>query len=116
MALSAKVLRAWIWAKLLLMAVVLIYATLFVYNNSGATVELWYFFSRTAQVPKLVALGGAFLLGGLLAMLVRMVSKTIRQMRRATEQERTERLEREIAEMRTKAATLRTRPEPQQEG
>lgn len=115
MALSGKVLRAWIWIKLALMALVLIYTTLFVYNNSGATVELWYFFNRSAQVPKLLALIGAFLLGGLLTLLVRMVSKTIRQMRRASEQERTERLEREIADMRTKAATLRTRDEPVQE-
>jgi uncharacterized integral membrane protein len=114
MALSGKVLRAWIWAKLTLMALVLIYTTLFVYNNSGATIELWYFFNRSSQVPQLLALVGAFLLGGLLAMLIRMVAKTIRQMRRATEQERTERLEREIAEMRTKASTLRTREEPQQ--
>lgn len=112
MALSASILRTWIWLKIVLLAVVLLYTLLFVFKNSSDTVALWFFPSRTAQVPVLVALMGAFMLGSLLTILVRLVVNTIRQMRTARDRDRTARLEREIAEMRTKAATLRTREEP----
>lgn len=113
MALSASLLRIWIWAKIILLGIVLLYTLLFVFKNSSEGMELWYFPNRIAPVPVLVALIGAFLLGSLLTILVRLVFNTIRQMRSARDRDRTARLEREIADMRTKASTLRTRQEPQ---
>lgn len=112
MALSASLLRVWIWTKIILLGLVLLYTIIFVFANSDEQINVWLFPGTEPTVNVLIALLGAFILGSLLTILVRLVLNTLRQMRTASARDRTDRLEREIAEMRTKAATLRTREEP----
>ena len=109
MALSDTLRKVWIWSKIGLLALILIYTLFFVGFNSGEHIKLWLSFWHEPTVPMLVALLGAFLLGSLLTILVRTVFTTLRQIRKTREHDRTSRLEREIAEMRTKASVLRTR-------
>lgn len=115
MALSDSLLKLWIWTKIILLALVVIYLLAFAWSNSGddKQVLVWLFFGREPKVNVLVALVGAFALGSLTTILIRTVFNTVRQMRSARDRDRTARLEREIADMRTKASTLRTRQEPQ---
>lgn len=106
---SDTLLKIRIWAKIILLVLVLVYTLLFVFFNQRDVV-LWYFpFADRATVPVLVALIGAFILGAMLAVLIRMVLKTVTQIRDSRDRGRTERLEREIADMRTKAGSLQTR-------
>ena len=51
----------------------------------------------------------AFLFGVIVAILVRMMFKTIHQVRDMRNRSRTERLEREVADMKAKAAMLQTK-------
>ena len=98
-----------IWLKLIVLGLLLLYTLLFVFLNNR-DVELWYLpFTDRATVPVLVALIGAFILGALLAVMVRMVVRTVSQIRESRDRGRTQRLEREIADMRTKAQSLQSR-------
>ncbi len=109
MALSDSLLKIWIWTKITLLVLVVLYTVAFAWSNSDETINVWLFFGREPQVNVLVALLGAFALGSLMTILIRAVFSTVRQMRKSRERTRTHRLEREIADMRTKASTLRTR-------
>lgn len=106
---SDTFLKIRIWAKIILLALLVLYALLFLFKNSQP-VSLWLFFGFEIQsINVILALLGAFLLGSLTTIAVRMVFKTVTQVRNSRDRGRTERLEREIADMRTKAATLQTR-------
>ncbi len=98
-----------IWTKLILLGLVGVYALLFIFLNSGDYLTLWLFFNVEPRVPMLLALLGAFVLGSLLTLLIRAVIRTMQQVKTSRSRGRTERLEREISDMRTKSARLRTR-------
>ena len=105
---SDTFLKVRIASKVILLILVLIYTLLFIFKNNQP-VQVWLFFNTVPQMSLLVALLGAFLLGSLLTLLVRTIATTARQMRQARERDRALRLEREIAEMRTKATALKPR-------
>ena len=105
---SDTLLKIRIWTKVAALALMLVYTLLFIFKNNEP-VRVWLFFNTDPQISLLVALLGAFLLGALLTLLVRTIVTTVRQIRSARERDRSVRLEREIAEMRTKAASLQTR-------
>ena len=107
---STVLLKIRIWAKITVLAVVVIYSLLFMLLNSE-DVNLWLFPGTRVKTSLLVAILGSFVLGALLAVLVRMAITTVRQMRVAGERRRAEQLEREIGDMRAKTATLQTREE-----
>ena len=109
MAVSDKLLKIRIWTKVIALAVAGLYTLVFLLQNTGEQVELWLFFGVAPTMSLLVAMLSSFLLGALLTLLVRMVIKTVRQMQKARERGRTQRLENEIRDMRTKASTLQTR-------
>ena len=98
-----------IGAKIAVLALVAIYSLAFILMNN-TTVDLWLmpFTGGAIKTSLLVAVLGAFVLGALLALLIRMVFTTVRQIRARRERQRTERLEHEIEEMRAKTATLQT--------
>jgi lysylphosphatidylglycerol synthetase-like protein (DUF2156 family) len=100
-----------LWTKLILVAAVLLYVLLFVYNNSGQPVQFWWWFNRTPETSVFFLTAGAFLTGVVMTLLIRTLWKTFRQIRRSQDRSRTDRLEREMAEMRSKAAKLQTRPD-----
>ena len=109
MAVSEKLLKIRIWTKVILLSLAAIYTLLFLFLNSTEQVSVWLFWGVEPTTSLLVAILGAFLLGSLLTLLVRMVIKTVRQMGKAREMGRTKKLEGEIRDMRTKAAKLQTR-------
>ena len=98
-----------IWTKGLLIGAVLIYALLFLLNNSGQSVTFWYWFSHERQTSMLVLVTVAFLAGGGCALLIRTTFTTIKQVRELRTRNRIEKLERSQAEIKAKAAMLQTR-------
>ncbi len=109
MAIPDVILKVRIWTKIILLGLVVLYTLLFVWNNSDEQIDVWLFFNTNPRVNVLIALLGAFVLGAMMTVLARMVWNTVAQMRTVSERNRTARLEREIADMRTKAGSLRTR-------
>ena len=98
-----------IWTKVVVFALVAIYLLVFFLKNNDREVQFWYWYNRAPQTPVLLLAGLSFVAGVLVAVLVRMMFKTIHQVRDMRNRSRTERLEREVADMKAKAAMLQTK-------
>lgn len=99
-----------VWAKVTLFAVLFVYVLAFIFKNIEPQVDLWvWFFKPPINLSVLLLALVSFLIGVLGTILSRTTFKTIRQLRSLRERTRAERLEREVADMRTKAAMLRSR-------
>jgi uncharacterized integral membrane protein len=104
-----------IWTKGIIAALIAIYALLFVYNNS-ADATVWWWFNRTFKSTTVVLIIIAFLAGVISTILVRTTVRTLRQMRDLRSRSRTDRMERELADMKEKASRLQTKPAQQAQG
>ncbi len=102
-------LRVKIWTKTTLFAVLFIYAILFIYNNSGEEVKFWWWFGHEEQHGKLTFGFACFLAGVILTVIVRTTVATMNQMRDLQSRARNQRIERDVQDMKEKAARLQTR-------
>jgi uncharacterized membrane protein YciS (DUF1049 family) len=101
-------LRTWLWIKATLLAAVLLYLLLFIFNNNRR-VEVWIWFGPKTEVSLLGLISTLLATGVVLTLLIKTVFTTIRQLQQARAKARTNRLEREVAEMRAKAEMLQKR-------
>ena len=101
-----------VWTKVVVFFALLLYAAVFIWQNSARPVQPWFWIGREPQTSVLILVLCAFLTGVVGTILTRTTFKTIRQIRQLAERSRAERLEREVEEMRTKAAMLRSRETP----
>jgi uncharacterized integral membrane protein len=102
-----------VWTKVFIAFALLVYAVVFVYQNSSRSVTPWFWFGHEPPTSVLVLVLCSFLVGVIGTILFRTTIKTLRQFRNLRERTRAERLEREMAEMRTKAAMLRSKGAPE---
>jgi len=105
-------LRIRIWSKVTLVALLFLYVILFTFFNAQEKVRFWYWFRHQPQTNLLVLVLCTFLAGVIGALLVRTTFRTIHQVRDLKARNRSQRLDREIADIRTKAAMLQTRSTP----
>ncbi len=98
------------WTQRLLLAALVIYAGLYVYNNSGTTVSFWYWFKHEHSTTVFFLTSGAFLAGVIFTVLASTALKTLKQIRDLRHRGRQDKIERDIEDMKTKAAMLQTRP------
>jgi lysylphosphatidylglycerol synthetase-like protein (DUF2156 family) len=101
-----------IWTKTTLFAVLVIYLLFFLYNNSGETVKFWWWFGHEEEHGKLTFAFAAFLAGVILTILLRTTFATMNQVRDLKARSRNQRMEKDIQDMKDKAARLQTRPAP----
>lgn len=94
-----------IWTKTILFGAVFLYAMLFMFNNR-AQVTVWWWFGYEVQASMVLLVLFTFFAGVVVALLVRTTLTTIRQLRESRDKSRTARLEREVADMKSKAAML----------
>jgi hypothetical protein len=105
------------WTQRLLLAALAIYAALYIYHNSGEPVKFWYWFKPEHETTVFLLTTGAFFAGIVCTILVVTALRTIQQVRDLHSRGRQEKMERDVAEMKAKAAMLQTRPvteEPRQ--
>ncbi len=102
-----------VWTKIGIVVLVLVYATFFVVNNSEKEATVWLLWNKWPEVKttslKLVVI--TFLLGAMVAVLTRTALRTVRQIRELKTRQKAEKIEKDIADMKAKAAMLRARPE-----
>jgi len=98
-----------VWTKGLTFGAVILYALIFVYKNSQP-VSVWWWYNRSFDSSALVLLAIAFLAGAVSIILVRTTLRTMRQVKDLRARNRADRLEREVADMKDKAAKLQTKP------
>jgi len=99
-----------IWTKVTIAALVVIYVLVFILKNDGEHVRFWWWFGHAYEGSMLYLVFFAFLIGGLVAILATTTFRTLRQIRELRARSRSGRLEREVADMRAKAAMLQTKP------
>jgi hypothetical protein len=99
-----------VWTKVLIFFALLIYAVLFIWHNSERVVKPWFWFGREPETSVLILGLCAVLTGVVGTILTRTTFKTVRQIRQLQERSRSGRLQREVEEMKSKAAKLRSRP------
>jgi hypothetical protein len=106
-----------VWTKVTLFALLTVYVLTFIFKNIGPKVDLWvWYLTPPINLSVLLLALVSFLIGVLGTILSRTTIKTIRQLRNLAERTRAERLEREVSEMRTKAAMLRSKSSPEAAG
>src|SRR4051812_28420624 len=98
-----------VWTKIVLAAALVLYALLFIYNNSGKQVDFWWWFGKPTQASVFTLSFLAFVSGVVGAILVRTTWKTYAQIRELQRRSRTMRVERDLAEMKSKAGMLKQR-------
>jgi uncharacterized integral membrane protein len=101
-----------IWTKISIAGLIALYLLIFILKNGGENARFWWWFGREYQGPMLYLIVFAFLIGGLVAILATTTFRTMRQIKELRARNRSEKLEREISDMKTKAAMLQTRPVP----
>ncbi len=101
-----------LWTKIAICAFVAIYLLVFIVKNNGYKVDFWFWYNRQVNESVLLLVSAAFLTGVLATILTRMMFHTARQFSVMRNNSRTEKLEREVADMKAKAAMLQTRAAP----
>ncbi len=102
-----------IWTKGIIFGALLIYVLVFLLKNSDETANIWFWFFKTKyQISVLILAVAAFLVGVLGTVLVRTTLRTIHQVRDLRQRGRLDRVEREQAEMKAKAAMLQVKTPP----
>ena len=98
-----------IWTKTVLYFALFLYALVFFFNNT-ADVTIWYWFGKSFTGATWWVMFFVFLGGAVAALLIRTIFKTIHQIRELKSRNQTTRMERELADMKSKAAMLHTKP------
>ncbi len=93
------------WTKGILALLIAVYLIFFLYNNSR-DIEFWYWFGHSPHVSSVFLTLVAFLAGVICTVLAHTTWRTVRQIRDVHAGRRLDKLERENADIRTKAAML----------
>lgn len=102
-----------VWTKAIVGGLLLLYAMVFLLKNSDETARIWYWpFKEKYQIALLFLVFFVFTAGVLGTILVRTTFKTMSQIRELQRRSRTQKLEREVADMKSKASMLKTRETP----
>jgi hypothetical protein len=100
-----------VWSKISLFAAALIYVLTFIAENASIDVHIWVWFGKRID-STLLKLAPCLLLTGVVGtLLVRMAFSTVRQIREMRQRGRQEQLHKDVADMRSKAEKLQTKPE-----
>ena len=102
-------LKVKIWTKTTLFAVLTVYALLFIIYNSGEEVSFWWWFGHEEKHGKLTFGFTCFLAGVILTIMVRTTFSTMHQVRELQSRSRTQKIERDVQDMKEKAARLQTK-------
>lgn len=100
-----------VWTKVAVFAMLFLYIILFVISNSERPVKFWYWIHHEADTTVLVLVLWAFVTGAVGTILIRTTFKTLRQIREMQERGRSEKMQRELEDMRAKAGMLRSKPD-----
>jgi len=95
------------WIKTTLISVLAVYTCLFIYNNTGVSrqVTFWWWFHQEPQTSVFLLALISFIAGVFSTLLIRTTFTTMKQWRIM----KAAKAQRELAEMQTKAARLQTR-------
>jgi hypothetical protein len=101
-----------VWTKTAILALLVIYALCFIFENLSNQATFWWWFNHEYTSSVLVLALVAFLCGAIIALLIRTMINTFKQMRELIQRNRQAKLHSDVAEMKAKADKLQTRDGP----
>jgi uncharacterized integral membrane protein len=101
-----------VWTKIVLASLLTLYVLIFVLKNTTQDVTFWWWFNRTSNASVFTLAAFAFLSGAIAMVLIRTTWNTYTQIRELQRRARAQRLERDLNDMKSKAAMLKTRERP----
>ena len=107
-------LKLWIGIKVTAFSLVFLYVLVFVLKNHGNSAKVWVWLNDEIPTTTLMVAFFSFLGGVIVTLLVRTTMTTIRQVRELSERQRHEKMQRDVADMKAKAAMLRPRPQAEE--
>ena len=99
-----------VWTKIVIASAIGLYVLIFILKNGGRTAPFWFWFYRDDEHSLLFLVLLAFVIGVVVTILAMTTLRTLRQVKDLRSRSRSERLEREISDMKSKAAMLQTKP------
>lgn len=100
-----------VWTKITLFSVIVLYLIIFIYNNADQPLTIWYFFTKEPIKTSALEVIPITLLGGVLGTLVvRMAFRAMRQIRDLRGRSAAAKLNKDVADLKAKAAMLQTKP------
>jgi hypothetical protein len=102
-------LRIRIWTKVSVIGLLVLYVIVFTYKNAQEKVELWYWINQKPQTNLLLLVLCSFLAGVVGTIVARYTLRTVRQVQGLQDRARSQKLDRDSAQIRAKAAMLQTR-------
>jgi hypothetical protein len=99
-----------IWTKILLFSIVVIYLGIFIYNNSDQPLTIWVWFGREFRTSALEMIPAMLLAGVFGTVVVRMGFRAVKQIRELKERNAAARMQKDMADIKAKAAMLQTKP------
>lgn len=101
-----------IWTKVVIFTLVAIYLVCFLVFNRKAVVDVWVFFGTTLkEQPLLEVILITLVIGVVGTLTVGLLRSTFRQVREVRERSKQQQLQKDVADMKTKAGKLQTEPE-----
>jgi uncharacterized integral membrane protein len=98
-----------IWTKIILVTVIVLYVILFTYKNAQEKVQLWYWFNHSPETNLLLVVLCTFVAGVVATLVARATLKTIHQVQELQDRARNQKMGRDMADIRAKAAMLQTK-------
>ncbi len=98
-----------IWTKGITITLVLLYLLVFVIKNNRP-VPFWWWVNHEDEHSMLLLVLISFAAGAVVTVLLRTTLRTLRQIRELRTRSRTDKLERDLADMKEKASRLQTKP------
>jgi lysylphosphatidylglycerol synthetase-like protein (DUF2156 family) len=100
-----------IWTKIAIFSVAVIYLLIFVYNNSEQDLTIWFWFGHEIKTSMLVLIPVVLLAGVIGTVVVRMAYRAVRQFRELRQRTAAAKMQQDVEELKSKAASMQTRPE-----
>lgn len=101
-------LKLWVWTKITVFVLLIIFALVFIYENKDREVVVWLWGDRHWTVLPVLFFSCLFSVVGTL--LVRTTFRTIRQIQDLKARTHAEQMAKDLADMKAKAARLQTKP------
>ena len=88
-----------IWTKLTIFGLLALFVLVFIYKNDSETANVWFMYYYQTSVLRLLFF--TFLFGIVTTLLLRMIYRTIKQIMEVRHRGQTQKLERDLADMRS---------------
>jgi lysylphosphatidylglycerol synthetase-like protein (DUF2156 family) len=98
-----------VWSKITLFAAVVLYLGFFLFENANKPLAVWVWFGHEPETTLLQLLPSVFVGGVIGTLLMRMIFRTIKQIREMRARTQTAQLHKDLTDMKAKAAMLQTR-------